>query len=85
MFFAKPLLFPRLNIPTITTPTIRFLDNYFMSLMIRVLETIHTLNTTVVSGAVVALGNYVIKMNKYLFIHARLVSHILICAIRLIV
>lgn len=84
VFFAKPLLFPRLNIPTIATPTVCFFYYYLMPLMIWVLETIHTLNATVVSGAVVALGDYLIKINMYLFIHARLVSHILICAIRLV-
>ena len=59
MIMTKPLLFPSLNIPTITTPTISQFNNNLMPFMITISKTIHTLNTSIISGAIETLSNLI--------------------------
>ncbi len=59
MIVTKALLFPSLNIATITTAAISQFNNNFMAFMITISKTIHTLNASMISGAIETLSNLI--------------------------
>jgi hypothetical protein len=60
VFGAEAFLLPGFNISTVTTASICLFNDDFVSLMVGVFETVHTLNAAVIGGTVVALGNLII-------------------------